>query len=243
MKKKYKVLAVVAARGGSKGIKNKNLKKIGNQPLVLHVIKTLSLIKNIDTICLSSDSLKITNVVQKKFPNIQIDLREKKLSGDKVPLTSVAKSVCEKYNKNGKYHDIILQVAPTCPFIKKKTVELIIQKLINKESNCAVTLKRIEHEHPYRAKEIYKKNYFRSLIKNINVEKFISRQDLPEFYCTSGSIYARTNKLLSTFDEKDFCLGKYPIGIIVDDYEAINIDRPIDLEFANFIAKKYKINF
>ena len=169
-------------KGGSKGIKNKNLKKIGNQPLVLHVLKTLSLIKNIDTICLSSDSLKIINVVQKKFPNIQIDLRKKKLSGDKVPLTSVAKSVCEKYNKNGKYHDIILQVAPTCPFIKKNTVELIIQKLINKESNCAVTLKRIEHEHPYRAKEIYKKNYFRSLIKNINVEKF-TQTGFTEFYC------------------------------------------------------------
>ena len=173
--------------------------------------------------------------------NIQIDLRKKKLSGDKVPLTSVAE-VCEKYNKNGKYHDIILQVAPTCPFIKN-TVELIIQKLINKESNCAVTLKRIEHEHPYRAKEIYKKSYFRSLIKNINVEKFISRQDLPELYCTSGAVYARTNGLLSKFDGKDFCLGKYPIGIVVDDFEAINIDRPIDLEFASFVAKKYKINF
>ena len=243
MKKKYKVLAVVAARGGSKGIKNKNLRKIGNKALVLHVVNTLSLINKIDTICLSSDSSKIINVVKTKFPNVQIDYREKKLSGDKVPLTSVAKSVSEKYNKNGEIHDIILQVAPTCPFIKKKTIELIIQKIINKESNCVVSLKRIEHEHPYRAKEIYKKNYFRSLIKNINVEKFISRQDLPELYCTSGAIYARTNKLLSTFNEKDFCLGKNPIGIVVDDFEAINIDRPIDLEFASFVAKKYKINF
>ncbi len=243
MKKKYKILAVVAARGGSKGIKNKNLKKIGGKPLVLHAIKTLSKIKKINTICLSSDSSKIIDVVKRKFPNVQIDFREKKLSGDKVPLTSVAKSVSEKYNKKGDSHDIILQVAPTCPFIKKKTIELIIQKLINKESDCAVSLKRIEHEHPYRAKEIYKKSYFRSLIKNINVEKFISRQDLPELYCTSGAVYARTNGLLSKFDGKDFCLGKYPIGIVVDDFEAINIDRQIDLEFASFVAKKYKINF
>ena len=243
MKKKYKILAVVAARGGSKGIKNKNLRKIGNKELVLHVINTLSLIKTIDTICLSSDSSKIIKVVKTKFPNVQIDYREKKLSGDKVPLTSVAKSVSEKYNKKGDIHEIVLQVAPTCPFIKKNTIELIIQKLIKKESDCAVTLKRIEHEHPYRAKKLYKKNYFRSLIKNINVEKFISRQDLPDLYCTSGAIYGRTNNLLSTFNEKDFCFGKNPIGIVVDDFEAINIDRPIDLEFASFVAKKYKINY
>ena len=134
MKKKYKILAVVAARGGSKGIKNKNLNKIGGKPLVLHVIKTLSKIKKINTICLSSDSSKIIDVVKRKFPNVQIDFREKKLSGDKVPLTSVAKSK-RKYNKKGDSHDIILQVAPTCPFIK--TIELIIQKLIN--NDCAVS--------------------------------------------------------------------------------------------------------
>ena len=156
MKKKYKILAVVAARGGSKGIKNKNLRKIGNKELVLHVINTLSLIKTIDTICLSSDSSKIIKVVKEKFPNVQIDYR-KKLSGDKVPLTSVAKSVSEKYNKKGDIHEIVLQVAPTCPFIKKNTIELIIQKLIKKESDCAVTLKRIEHEHPYRAKNFIRK--------------------------------------------------------------------------------------
>ena len=65
-------------------------------------------------------------------------------------------------------------------------------KITQKGNDCVVTLKRIEHEHPYRAKELNKfsKN-FKSFIKHLNVEKFISRQDLPTLYCTSGGIYAR----------------------------------------------------
>jgi len=110
------------------------------------------------------------------------------------------------------------------------------------KSNCIVTLKKIEHEHPYRAKQLDIKNkIFKSFIKNINVEKYISRQDLPVLYCTSGAIYARSYKLLQTFNEKNFCLGEKPIGVVVDDIEAINIDRKIDFDFAELIAKKYNI--
>jgi len=81
-----------------------------------------------------------------------------------------------------------------------------------------------------------KNKSIKHFIKDINVEKFISRQDLPELYCTSGAIYGRSNKLISSFNGNDFCLGKNPKGVIVNDFEAINIDRKIDLEFAKFIS-------
>ena len=163
MKKKFNILAVVSARGGSKGVPNKNIKKLNNIPLIAYSLKTLTKIKSLDQIIVSSDS------------------------------------------------------------------------------DSVVTLKRIEHEHPYRAKEFNIKNKrFKSFIKNINVEKFISRQELPTLYCTSGAVYARTINLLRKFNEKDFNLGKKPIGVIVDDIEAINIDRQIDFDLANLISKKYK---
>ena len=81
-------------------------------------------------------------------------------------------------------------------------------------------------------------------IKGINVEKFMSRQDLPELYCTSGAIYGRSYKLLQTFNpnKKSFVLGNKPVGIIVDDIEAINIDRPIDFEFAQFVKIRIPSN-
>ena len=149
--------------------------------------------------------------------------RPKHLAVDKTPLTSVVKHVALKLVKEKYIADFVLQIAPTCPFIKISTIKQII-KLLKKGNECVVTLKKIEHEHPYRAKKLNEKNWvFKSFLKNINVEKFISRQDLPILYCTSGGIYARSFQLLRKFNEKDFNLGKKPIGVVVDDRHTVSV--------------------
>lgn len=237
-----KIVAVIAARGGSKSIKNKNIKKIGKKSLVNYIISTLLKIKDIDRVILSSDSKKILNIAKKNNnKRLEVRKRDKILAKDKTPLTAVSHQVALDLVKENYIPDIVLQVAPTCPFIKINTIIKIIKILKSKKTDCVATLKKIEHEHPYRAKKLANDKTFNQLIKNINVEKYISRQDLPTLYCTSGAIYGRTYKLLKTFSGKDFCFGKKPMGVIVNDIEAINIDRKIDLDFARFIAKKYKL--
>ena len=241
MKQNFNIVAVVSARAGSKGIPGKNIKLLNGKPLVLHSLKSLLKIKEINKIVLSSDSNKILNIAKKFSKKIQLMKRPKRLAADKTPLTSVVKYTALELEKKGYVADYVLQIAPTCPFIKTQTIKNII-KLLKKGNECVVTLKKIEHEHPYRAKHLNKKNnQFKSFLKNINVEKFISRQDLPTLYCTSGGIYARSFKLLKKFNEKDFNLGKRPIGIVVNDIESINIDRHIDFDFAELISKKYNL--
>ena len=241
MKKKFKILAVVSARGGSKGVPNKNIKKLNNLPLIVYSLKTLIKIKSIDQIIVSSDSGKILRIASGISKKIKTFIRPRYLAKDKTPLTSVVKYVALDQESKGNKFDYVLQIAPTCPFITEETYKKIIG-LLKRGNNCVVTLKKIEHEHPYRAKEFNKKNsIFKSFIKNIDVEKFISRQDLPTLFCTSGGVYARSLKLLKKFDEKDFNLGKNPKGVIVNDIEAINIDRQIDFDFAKLISKKYKM--
>jgi len=240
MKLKYKknILAIVCARGGSKGIPFKNIKKLNKKPLIYWCLKTLTKIREINRLIVSTDDDKIKKEVRKFFPKIEILDRPKNLADDKATLTEVVKYVSKSVCKENYQPDLVLQVAPTCPFIKISTVKKIIKTLVSNKSNCAVTLKRIEHEHPYRAKKINPKTQiFKQFIKGINVEKYMSRQDLPELYCTSGAIYGRSYKLLQTFNpnKKSFVLGNKPVGIIVDDIEAINIDRPIDFKFAEFI--------
>ena len=83
------------------------------------------------------------------------------------------KYAAEKLYREGIDFKYVLQVAPTCPFIKKTTLNKIIEALENNYSDCVVTLKKVEHEHPYRVKELDKNNYFKQFIKNVNVEKFI----------------------------------------------------------------------
>ena len=241
MKKSYNIVAVVSARAGSKGIPNKNIKLLNGKPLILHSLKSLLKVKEIDKVVLSSDSEKILNIAKKFSKKIHLMKRPKHLAVDKTPLTSVVKHVALELVKEKYIADFVLQIAPTCPFIKISTIKQII-KLLKKGNECVVTLKKIEHEHPYRAKKLNEKNLeFKKFLKNIDVEKFISRQDLPVLYCTSGGIYARSFQLLRKFNEKDFNLGKKPIGVVVDDIEAVNIDRHIDFDFAELISKKYKL--
>ena len=239
MKRQIKIVAVVAARKGSKGIPGKNKKLLNGKPLITYILKTLSTISSINRIILSTDDNDIIKISKKlNYKNLEARFRPKSLSGDKTPLTSVAHYVANELHKEKYFPDIILQIAPTCPFIKKNTIKKIIKIMKSKKTNCCVTLKRIEHEHPYRAKFFNKKSkIFRQFLSNIDVEKFISRQDLPDLYCTSGAIYARTFNLLKNYDQKSFCLGNKPFGVLVDDFESINIDRQVDFEFANFVAK------
>lgn len=238
MKSKYKIIAVVPARGGSKGVPRKNIKNLNGKPLIFYVLKTLCETKKFDKIIVSTEDEEITKVVKKLKLNVIISKRPKYLAEDKTPLTSVVHYESKKLYNKGYKHDFVFQVSAASPFISKSTIVTIVDKILSKKSDCIVTLKKIEHEHPYRAKELYSNNFFKPFIKNINVEKFISRQDLPLLYCTSGAIYARSFDLLMSFNSKDFCLGKKPMGVVVDDIEATNIDRPIDFEFAKFLSKR-----
>jgi CMP-N,N'-diacetyllegionaminic acid synthase len=234
-----KIIAIVSARGGSKGVPKKNIKSLNGYPLIYYTLKTLKKAKRINKIILSSDSDNILNVARGLNLKIDLNKRPSYLAKDSTPLTSVVQYESKRINDLGYKHDYVLQISPASPFLSLKTINDIIDLLLNKNS-CVVTLKRIEHEHPYRAKYLKKNNSFKPFIKNINVEKFISRQDLPTLYCTSGSVYARSYKLLSTFTGKDFCLGSSPVGVVVNDIEAINIDRKIDFDFANFVMKNKK---
>ena len=122
MRKNTKIVAIVSARGGSKGIPKKNIKLLGSKPLIIYSLELLSNIKLINKIIVSTESNKIKNTVKKYFPTLEVMYRPEHLAQDKTPLTSVVKYVSECLARRGEHYNFVLQVAPTCPFIKKNTV-------------------------------------------------------------------------------------------------------------------------
>jgi CMP-N-acetylneuraminic acid synthetase len=132
--------------------------------------------------------------------------------------------------------DVVIQLAPTCPFISSERIAQSVELISEYDCDSAVSLQRIEHSHPYRARILDEDGYFDNYISDIDIESIHSRQDLPVLYCTSGGLYTRKRELLEQYDGADFALGEKRKGIVVDDYEAINIDRPIDFEFAEFLV-------
>ena len=131
IKKKSQFLAIIPARGGSKGIKNKNLHLIKKKPLIYYTIKSALNSKYLNSIVLSTDSKNIQNYV-KKFSKIRIPfLRPKKLSGDKVLTLPVLKYTLLRYEKLVKKNfDFVVLLQPTSPLRISKDIDDSI-KLLN----------------------------------------------------------------------------------------------------------------
>ena len=129
-KNKKKVLAIIPARGGSKGIKLKNIKKINGIPLIAYTAKVVSKSKLIDRAVVSTDNKKIRDI------SIQFGLdcpfvRPKNLSGPRVPDMPVLVHALKKIEKidNVRY-DIVLMLQPTSPLRSKSILERAIKDLI-----------------------------------------------------------------------------------------------------------------
>ena len=92
-----RILAVVSARGGSKGVPKKNIKKLNGIPLIFYSLNVIKKIKKIDRIILSSEDAKIINLVKNSFKDVEIYKRPKHLADDKTALTEVAKYVSKPF--------------------------------------------------------------------------------------------------------------------------------------------------
>ena len=235
MYKKNKILCSIAARAGSKGVPGKNLKLLNNKPLIFYSINAAIKSKYIDKVIMSTEDEEIADTALKFGAEVPY-IRDKSLTDDLTPLTEVTKDTMKRMDLLGFHSDIVIQLSPTCPFITEEIIDKCIEE--SDEVDSVVTLKRIEHEHPYRAKEIDEEGYFKSFIKDIDVESFQSRQELPDLYCTSGAIYLRRRDNLERWNGKSFALGKKSKGVILSDLESINIDRPIDFSYAEFLSKE-----
>ncbi len=237
--KKLKVLCSISARGGSKGVPGKNIKFLGGKPLISYAINAALSSKYIDKVIVSTDDKDIAEVAKKY--GAEVIIRPSVLAGDRVPLIDSTQFTMKSMDNEGFFSDVVVQLSPTCPFINTVQIDQSIEMVADdNKCECAVSLKKIQHEHPYRARILLDDNYFKNYEDKVDVEakQFHSRQDLPSLYCTNGGLYTRVRRLLDEYDGSDFALGSYRKGIPMDDIQSVNIDEMIDFQFAEFLFEK-----
>jgi len=228
---KINILGVTLARGGSKGIKDKNLVKIKGKPLIYYTIKEAKKTKEITNYIVSTDSSKIKKVAQKYKVKVPF-LRPKKFSQDSSSSASALKHAlieCEKiFNKK---FDYVVELMATNPLKKASDIKNIIKILLKNKSDSVIAVNQLFDHHPARIKKIVKGKLYDFAIK----EKLESRrQDLkPNAYVRSGSIYAMSRRYV--MNEKRYFSGK-SLAYILPLERTINIDDKNDL-----IIAKYKL--
>jgi len=224
---KKKILGIVTARSGSKGLKNKNIINFGNKPLLAHPIIALKKSLLIDYIFFSTDNALYAKKGKKYGANVPY-LRQKKLSGDNVTSAKVIIEILKWFKKNNNNFDIIILLEPTSPLTNYKDVRKIINFFIKKIK--IGSLLGISKLKKFDTKSIFNldKNN-KILIRN---KKFKSRQKLSDEYYLDGSFYVSDVK---TFMEKKNFMHDKTYGYELEQYKNIEIDSSTDFKIANLI--------
>ena len=225
-----KLLAVIPARGGSKGIPRKNIRLMNGKPLISYAITTLLACKesyDID-IVVSTEDEEISNISERY--GAEVLMRPKELSEDDITLDPVVYytlCMCEK-NKNCIY-DYVLTIQPTSPTLQVDTIKKAIQDCLAYHYDSLLSVKNDRHLAWIKKEQQFVPVY----------SKRLNRQQLPDYYREVGAFLISKRSCV----KPNTRIGKH-IGIFeVSENEGIDIDNEGDWFICEAILKRKKIYF
>jgi len=220
-----KILSIIPARGGSKGIPLKNLILFGKNPLIYHTIKA-SLNSKINRTIVSTDNLEISKIATKY--GAEVILRPKKLANDKSQIEPVIKYVLDYLIKKENYTpDLVILLQNTSPLRTSKHIDKAIE-FFNKNNFDSVLSGFISHSLIWQVKN--------KTVKPINYNPLNrqNRQDMKNQFIENGAIYITKNKLFN----KTNCRVSGKIGVFeMSEESSLQIDSTHDILFAEQILK------
>jgi len=227
-----KIISLIPARGGSKGIKNKNLTEIEGKSLVGHSITHSLESKLIQRTFLSSDSDLIIAEGIKYGAEVPF-VRPAELAEDHVLDIPVFEHLLAFLKEKENYiPDIVVHLRPTAPYRNPQWIDDAIQLLIDHPEADSVRSVSEPGQHPYRVFTLDEKGFLDPIMKAEHPQPYLlRRQDLPTMYFYNCVIdVTRT----STITEQHSMTGSKIYPYIMDANDVIDIDTPLDLEFARF---------
>jgi len=227
-----KTFAFIFARGGSKGVLNKNIKKILDKPLIFYSIQIAKKIKQIDKCFVSTDSNKIAEI-SKKF-GASVIQRPKKLATDNSSEWDAWQHAIKLvYSKIGVF-DKFISLSPTCPLRNTQDVKSCLRAL-DKKTDFVVTMSIAKRDPSFNMVKLKKDGYL-DLLGNAG-SKMIRRQDSKQIFdLTTGCYVSRPNFIL----KRRHFWGSKVRGVLMPEERAIDIDTHLDFEIAKYLLTKKK---
>ncbi|MBM7573191.1 cytidylyltransferase domain-containing protein [Aquibacillus albus] len=222
-------MAIIPARGGSKGIPKKNLTLVDGKPLIQYTIDEAKQSKYLDTVIVSTDDQEIANVSKECGVAVPF-LRPKSLASDNSKTIDAIIYTINKLTQNGNDYDYVVLLQPTQPLRKYWHIDGAIEKIINKNVDSLVSVSEVK-DHPSLIRTINNDEILGNLI---NINSTIRRQDFPVYYKVNGAIYI--NKLNEKFSSNT-SLNDNKLAYIMDRSYDLDIDEPIDLELFKLLIK------
>ncbi len=236
MLKNQKVICIIPARKGSKGLKNKNIKKLKNIPLIAWSILVAKKCKMIDEIIVSTDSKKISKIAKKYGAKVPF-LRPSNLATDKSSSFEVLKHAINFYKRKKVFFDYVLLLEPTSPLRDYKDVNLCLKKVLKNKIDAMVSVTKVINQHPSFLYSLKKNNFLVPYLKN-KKKLYVRRQDINSLYYLEGSIYI--SKISSLLKKRTFYHEKTQ-AFTVDKWKSLEIDDIDDFNLAQFYTRRLNI--
>ncbi len=222
------LLGVIPARGGSKGIKNKNLRTVLNKPLIYYTIKDALSYKRIYKTIVTTDSLEIAEVAKKYGVEVPF-IRPKRLAKDNTSMIEVLKHALMKYEQiySLKINGIVL-LDPTSPVRKKENINEMIDIFLERKPDLVVAVTKSRRNPYFNMVKINKSGYAQLVLKG----NFVRRQDAPAIHDITNICWIFSRQAIL----RGWRIPRKTITYEIDGFY-IDIDREDDLKFFEWYLK------
>lgn len=235
MYKGKKIVAIIPARGGSKGIPNKNTQLVNNKPLIAYTIETALNSDLVDEVIVSTDSVLIKKEAE-KYGALVPFIRPSSLASDTSKTIDAIIYTLQQLKGNGNRYDYVITLQPTQPLRTKEHIDQAIKETINNDWPSLVSVSKV-HDNPILIRELKNRQ---KLIKIVESRSDIRRQDFKDYYKVNGVIYLnKINDNLSI----NTSLNDNEFAYVMEQEFDLDIDTVDDLEkFRLIVSKKDHID-
>ena len=227
-----RVLAVVPARGGSKGLPRKNIRVLAGKPLLAYTAEAALAARRLTRVVLTTDDEEIAEVGRQWGIEVPF-LRPAELAEDDTPTLPVVQHAVRWLEQRGDSFNSVCLLQPTNPLRRAEHIDACIELLESSGADAVVTVLPVPAEHnPHWV-------YFRNpegILKLSTGEPapIARRQDLPPAFHREGSVYVTRRRVLI---EQNSLYGERLVGFLMDPAESVNIDSPADLDRAERLLR------
>ncbi|MEX1248254.1 MAG: acylneuraminate cytidylyltransferase family protein [Anaerolineales bacterium] len=223
------VLGIIPARGGSKGIPNKNLRELAGKPLLAYTLEAANASGVIDRLVLSTDSQEIAELGRKLGLEIPF-LRPAELAADDSPMLAVAQHAVGELERQGWRADIIVLLQPTSPLRRGGRVRKAVELLESKGCDSVVSVVEIPDLYsPQKAMKV--QDGFLVFLTD-GGKAITRRQQVVSAYAREGTVYACRRDVLM---ERGSLYGEKCLPLIISRGEALSLDTMVDWQRAEEI--------
>jgi CMP-N-acetylneuraminic acid synthetase len=234
------ILALVPARGGSKGIPRKNIRLLAGEPLIAYTIKAAQRSRYITRLIVSTDDEEIAGLGREYGAEVPF-LRPQELAQDHVTDLPVFCHCLSWLQQHQGYHpDVTVHLRPTAPLRTAAHIDSAIELLLNSTDAESVRSVCRAAQHPLKMWAL-KGDYLSPFVSapqgSIKEAYNMPRQKLPPAYIQNGAVdVVRTEVIL----KKGSMTGDVIKALLMDEEESLNIDGPLDWELADLLMKRRK---